>query len=71
MNSGGRREFFLNPEDYETFIRLPWPRVEPGTRSVTNMVAIREYGAYNHTCWRITFRFEDGDAEVVDYEDYH
>jgi proteic killer suppression protein len=21
--------------------------------------------------WRITFRFEDGDAEVVDYQDYH
>jgi len=21
--------------------------------------------------WRITFRFENGDAEVVDYEDYH
>ncbi len=21
--------------------------------------------------WRITFRFADGDAEVVDYEDYH
>jgi proteic killer suppression protein len=21
--------------------------------------------------WRITFRFVDGDAEVVDYEDYH
>jgi proteic killer suppression protein len=21
--------------------------------------------------WRVTFHFEDGDAEVVDYEDYH
>jgi proteic killer suppression protein len=21
--------------------------------------------------WRITFRFTDGDAEIVDYEDYH
>jgi len=21
--------------------------------------------------WRVTFRFENGDAEVVDYEDYH
>lgn len=21
--------------------------------------------------WRVTFRFEDGDAEVVNYEDYH
>lgn len=21
--------------------------------------------------WRITFRFENGDAEIVDYEDYH
>ena len=21
--------------------------------------------------WRVTFRFEDKDAEVVDYEDYH
>ncbi|HYW77066.1 MAG TPA: type II toxin-antitoxin system RelE/ParE family toxin, partial [Gammaproteobacteria bacterium] len=20
--------------------------------------------------WRVTFRFEDGDAEIVDYEDY-
>ncbi|MEQ8260978.1 MAG: type II toxin-antitoxin system RelE/ParE family toxin [Alcanivorax sp.] len=21
--------------------------------------------------WRVTFRFKDGDAEVVNYEDYH
>lgn len=21
--------------------------------------------------WRVTFRFTDGDAEIVDYEDYH
>ncbi|WP_321779290.1 type II toxin-antitoxin system RelE/ParE family toxin [Sulfurimonas sp.] len=21
--------------------------------------------------WRITFRFEDGDVEIVNYEDYH
>lgn len=21
--------------------------------------------------WRLTFRFQDGDAEVVDYQDYH
>jgi len=21
--------------------------------------------------WRVTFRFEDGDAHVVDYVDYH
>ena len=21
--------------------------------------------------WRITFRFQDGDAEIVNYEDYH
>jgi proteic killer suppression protein len=21
--------------------------------------------------WRITFQFENGDAEIVDYEDYH
>lgn len=21
--------------------------------------------------WRVTFRFTDGDAEVVDYQDYH
>jgi toxin HigB-1 len=21
--------------------------------------------------WRLTFRFEDGDAELVDYRDYH
>lgn len=21
--------------------------------------------------WRVTFRFNDGDAEIVDYEDYH
>ena len=21
--------------------------------------------------WRITFRYEDGDAEIVNYEDYH
>jgi len=24
-----------------------------------------------HGNWRVTFRFEDGDAEIVDYEDYH
>ena len=21
--------------------------------------------------WRITFQFQDGDAEIVNYEDYH
>ena len=21
--------------------------------------------------WRVTFRFEDGDADIVNYEDYH
>lgn len=21
--------------------------------------------------WRITFKFENGDAEIVDYQDYH
>lgn len=21
--------------------------------------------------WRVTFRFQEGDAEIVDYEDYH
>lgn len=21
--------------------------------------------------WRVTFQFEDGDAEIVNYEDYH
>ncbi|MEK7990971.1 MAG: type II toxin-antitoxin system RelE/ParE family toxin [Thiotrichaceae bacterium] len=21
--------------------------------------------------WRVTFKFEDGDAEIVNYEDYH
>jgi proteic killer suppression protein len=21
--------------------------------------------------WRVTFRFNEGDAEIVDYEDYH
>ena len=21
--------------------------------------------------WRVSFRFTDGDAEIVDYEDYH
>lgn len=21
--------------------------------------------------WRVTFQFHDGDAELVDYEDYH
>ncbi|MGM8932413.1 type II toxin-antitoxin system RelE/ParE family toxin [Salinicola halophyticus] len=21
--------------------------------------------------WRVTFRFDDGDAEIVNYEDYH
>lgn len=35
-----------------------------GTRSGTWAVTVQAN-------WRITFRFENGDAEVVDYEDYH
>lgn len=34
----------------------------------------RRHGTWSVTVqanWRITFRFVEGDAEVVDYEDYH
>ena len=50
------------PED----MSLPGLRLHPlkGTRKGTWAVWVRGN-------WRITFKFVDADAEVVDYEDYH
>lgn len=45
---------------------LPGLRLHPlkGSRKGTWAVSVSGN-------WRVTFKFEGGDAELVDYEDYH
>ena len=45
---------------------LPGLRLHPlkGSRKGTRAVSVSGN-------WRVTFKFEGGDAELVDYEDYH
>jgi len=45
---------------------LPGLKLHPLTGKRNGIWAVRVNGN-----WRITFRFEDGDAEIVNYEDYH
>ena len=45
---------------------LPGLRLHPLTGRRADTWAITVSGN-----WRVTFRFEDGDADVVNYEDYH
>ena len=45
---------------------LPGLRLHPLTGRRTGTWAVTVSGN-----WRVTFRFEDGDVEIVNYEDYH
>lgn len=45
---------------------LPGLRLHPLRGRETDTLAVTVSGN-----WRVTFRFEDGDAHVVNYEDYH
>lgn len=58
----GRLNAATRPED----MGLPGLRLHPlkGTRKGS-------WGVWVSGNWRVTFRFVDADAEVVDYEDYH
>ena len=51
-----------SPEDMD----LPGLGLHPLTGNRRNTWSVRVSGN-----WRVTFVFEDGDAYVVDYEDYH
>ncbi len=50
------------PED----MNLPGWRLHPLTHSLKEHWAVTVSGN-----WRLTFKFEDGDAVLVDYQDYH
>ena len=41
-------------------------RLHPLKGSLKGLWAVKVSGN-----WRVTFRFEQGDAEIVDYQDYH
>jgi proteic killer suppression protein len=58
----GRLSAAAKPKD----MGLPGLRLHPlkGTRKGTRAVWVSGN-------WRVTFRFVEADAEVVDYEDYH
>ena len=45
---------------------LPGLRLHPLTGNRIGVWSVTVSGN-----WRVTFRFEDGDAEIVNYEDYH
>jgi len=45
---------------------LPGLRLHPLTGNRIGLWSVTVSGN-----WRVTFRFEDGDAEIVNYEDYH
>lgn len=45
---------------------LPGLRLHPLTGNRIGVCSVTVSGN-----WRVTFRFEDGDAEIVNYEDYH
>lgn len=50
------------PED----MNLPGWRLHPLAGKLAGHFAVTVSGN-----WRLTFRFEDGDAVLVDYQDYH
>lgn len=47
-------------------LALPALELHPLKGSMKGLWAVKVSGN-----WRITFRFEQGDAEIVDYQDYH
>ena len=50
------------PED----MNLPGWRLHPLVGSLAG-----HYSVFVNGNWRLTFRFDDGDAVLVDYQDYH
>ena len=51
-----------SPQDMNT----PAWRLHPLTGNLKNLWSITVNGN-----WRLTFKFENGHAEIVDYQDYH
>ena len=47
-------------------MNLPGWRLHPLAGKLAGHFAVTVSGN-----WRLTFRFEDGDAVLVDYQDYH
>lgn len=56
----------LNAAEQIADMNDPSYRLHPLKGQMAGLWSIRVNGN-----WRITFRFEDGDAFVVDYQDYH
>ena len=50
------------PED----MNVPGWRLHPHVGSLAG-----HYSVFVNGNWRLTFRFDDGDAVLVDYQDYH
>ncbi len=62
----GRRLDVLDAADSLKALGLPGFRLHPLSRDMRGRYSIRVTGN-----WRLTFRFERGDAFDVDLEDYH
>ena len=58
----GRLNASVNPQD----MNLPGLYLHSLSGDRKGVWSVRVSGN-----WRVTFRFSDGDAELVDYEDYH
>lgn len=56
----------LNAASYAKDMNLPGLRLHELSGNRVGIWSVTVSGN-----WRVTFRFEDGDAEIVDYEDYH
>lgn len=58
----GRLDLSESPRD----MNVPGWRLHPLTGDLAGLWSVWVNGN-----WRLTFRFVDGDAELVDYRDYH
>jgi proteic killer suppression protein len=58
----GRLNVSTSPKD----MNLPGLFLHPLSGDMKDIWSVRVSGN-----WRVTFRFDDGDAEIVNYEDYH
>lgn len=56
----------LNAANDREDMRIPGWRLHPLTGGLAGHYAVTVNGN-----WRMTFTFEDGDAILVDYRDYH
>jgi proteic killer suppression protein len=56
----------LNEADEISEMERPGWNLHPLKGSLAGLWSVKVNGN-----WRMTFRFEDGDAFVVDYQDYH